>query len=115
MYCAASNMELATISSKEEDDALVAYMKRNGYEKEPLWVFGTDLGHEKRNEAPNAAHFSWMSTGKPLGYSNWLPNEPNHSGAKMEHCLEINFLQGKWNDNECNTGSRYFVCQFQKS
>lgn len=89
-------------------------MEFNSGITEALWVDGTDLAHEKRNESPNAAHFSWMSTGEPIGYSNWYPGEPNHNvhppTKGVEHCLEINYNQ-KWNDNNCDIGSRNFICQ----
>lgn len=57
-----------------------------------------------------------MSTGKPLSYSNWAANQPDHkvTNGEVEHCLEMNYMS-QWNDNLCNQGLRLFVCQIEGS
>ncbi|XP_074089079.1 uncharacterized protein LOC141520971 [Macrotis lagotis] len=49
------------------------------------------------------------STGEPMGYSNWAPEEPNNDRDK-EDCIEI-YINGKWNDKNCDE-SRLIICQF---
>lgn len=80
-----------------------------------FWVYGTDLGSitPKEPEGPASKDkYIWLSTGEPLTYSNFAPNEPNNliSEDETEHCLEINDNK-KWNDYSCTNGQRYFICQ----
>lgn len=66
-----------------------------------MWTSGNDLGQEGR--------FVWASTGQPLTYKNFLPNQPDNASGK-EHCLELRH-GGLWNDSVCDI-KQFFICQF---
>ncbi len=52
--------------------------------------------------------FVWVD-GSPLGFSLWAAGEPNNTGGG-EHCAELNFQTGQWNDVPCSN-SRVVVCE----
>lgn len=52
--------------------------------------------------------FMWVD-GTPLGFSLWAAGEPNNTGGG-EHCVELNFQTGQWNDVPC-ANSRTIVCE----
>lgn len=79
-----------------------------GFGHEHFWTSGTDQGEE--------GHFFWMSTGRPLTFTNWNAGEPNnfrYENGEEEHCLELWNRDGKglkWNDTPCSFET-YFVCE----
>ncbi|VEN40799.1 unnamed protein product [Callosobruchus maculatus] len=101
-YCRFHGMHLASITSQEENDKLEKYIKD----------FGTDLAEE--------GHFFWMSTGRPITFTNWNAGEPNnfeYENGEQENCMELWNRDGKgmkWNDSPCSFET-YFVCEVQQS
>lgn len=81
-----------------------------GYGNEHFWTSGTDLANE--------GSFFWMSTGRPITFTNWNAGEPNnfvYENGEEENCLELWNRDGKglkWNDSPCSFET-YFVCEVQ--
>ncbi|KRT80849.1 C-type lectin, partial [Oryctes borbonicus] len=109
-YCRFHGMHMASITSQEENDKLEKYIKDFGYGNEHFWTSGTDLANE--------GSFFWMSTGRPITYTNWNAGEPNnfvYENGEEENCLELWNRDGKglrWNDSPCSFET-YFVCEVQ--
>ncbi|XP_073968711.1 C-type lectin mosGCTL-7-like isoform X2 [Rhodnius prolixus] len=107
-YCRYHGMHLASISSQEENDKLEETIRDFGYSYEHFWVSGTDLAEE--------GQFFWMSTGRPITFTNWNVGEPNnfrYENGEEENCLELWDRDGKglkWNDSACSFET-YFVCE----
>lgn len=107
-YCRYHGMHLASISSQEENDKLEETIRDFGYSFEHFWVSGTDLAEE--------GQFFWMSTGRPITFTNWNAGEPNnfrYENGEEENCLELWDRDGKglkWNDSACSFET-YFVCE----
>ncbi|XP_075160772.1 brevican core protein triforce isoform X2 [Haematobia irritans] len=107
-YCRYHGMHLASISSQEENDRLEKHIKDFGLENEHFWVSGTDLADE--------GNFFWLSTGRPITFTNWNAGEPNnyrYDNGEEENCLELWNRDGKglkWNDSPCSFET-YFVCE----
>lgn len=80
----------------------------SGYGHEHFWTGGTDLAEE--------GSFFWMSSGRPIVFTNWNAGEPNnfkYENGEEEHCLELWNRDGKglkWNDSPCSFET-YFVCE----
>ena len=56
--------------------------------------------------------WTWAATGKPFGYTDWGPTQPDNSRG-VEDVMEIRNIDEKhyWNDN--NSGSKYCsLCEF---
>ncbi|XP_050315554.1 mannose-binding protein C [Anthonomus grandis grandis] len=109
-YCRFHGMHLASITSQEENDKLEKYIKDFGFGNEHFWTSGTDLADE--------GNFFWMSTGRPITFTNWNAGEPNnfeYENGEQENCLELWNRDGKglkWNDSPCSFET-YFVCEVQ--
>lgn len=109
-FCRFHGMHLASISSQDENDKLEKYIKDFGLGHEHFWTSGTDLADEGK--------FFWMSTGRPLTFTNWNAGEPNnfvYENGEEENCLELWNRDGKglkWNDSPCSFET-FFVCEIQ--
>lgn len=109
-YCRFHGMQLASITSQEENDKLEKYIKDFGFGNEHFWTSGTDLAEE--------GNFFWMSTGRPITFTNWNAGEPNnfeYENGEQENCLELWNRDGKglkWNDSPCSFET-FFVCEVQ--
>ncbi|CAB3375167.1 Hypothetical predicted protein [Cloeon dipterum] len=107
-YCRYHGMQLASIDTEEENKFLQETIASQGFGLEHFWTSGTDQGEE--------GHFFWMSTGRPLTFTNWNAGEPNnfrYENGEEEHCLELWNRDGKglkWNDTPCSFET-YFVCE----
>ncbi|XP_077290251.1 brevican core protein triforce isoform X6 [Arctopsyche grandis] len=107
-YCRFHGMHLASISSQEENDKLEKYVRDSGYGNEHFWTSGTDLAEE--------GNFFWMSSGRPITFTNWNAGEPNnfrYENGEEENCLELWNRDGKglkWNDSPCSFET-FFVCE----
>lgn len=79
-----------------------------GLGHEHFWTSGTDQAEE--------GTFFWMSTGRPVTFTNWNTGEPNnfrYENGEEEHCLELWNRDGKglkWNDSPCSFET-FFVCE----
>ncbi|XP_060520346.1 lectin-like [Cylas formicarius] len=110
-YCRFHGMHLASITSQEENDKLEKYIKDFGFGNEHFWTSGTDLAEE--------GNFFWLSTGRPITFTNWNAGEPNnfeYENGEQENCLELWNRDGKglkWNDSPCSFET-YFVCEVQQ-
>ncbi|XP_050518120.1 perlucin-like [Diabrotica virgifera virgifera] len=92
-YCKSLDMDLIWIESKEENNFLYHQMKNLFSNKGEYWFWtsGTTLPHDK---------WVWMSTGRPIVFTNWQKNQPDNWEGK-EHTLEVEYHYGKdleWND-----------------
>lgn len=68
-----------------------------------LWIGATD----KKTEGT----FIWASTGEPMNFTSWAPEEPN--GFRHENCVEIAWItRGKlvWKDCRCSIRN-FFICE----
>ncbi|XP_059484498.1 C-type lectin 37Da-like [Neocloeon triangulifer] len=101
--CKEYGMELVSIETKEENDAL---LKVIGIEN--FWISGVDLGSE--------GHFYWASTGKEIGpFTYFLKDQPDNMGGD-ENFLHF-WSRGKtepfmWNDSKYTWKMR-FICELQ--
>ena len=65
----------------------------------------------KQETLPLADHsYEWVD-GSSVSFTKWDDNEPNNSGPSgiNENYTELN-AAGKWNDLNCSTFNRSFVC-----
>lgn len=120
--CKYSGMELVSIESKQENDAILGVIGEKliwifkfrfvativwiffaGNATEDFWLSGTDLGNE--------GDFYWASTGHPFGlFSDWMIKMPDNF-RNNEHCVQFHSAGGlKWNDNNCNRAYK-FICE----
>lgn len=67
-----------------------------------FWTSGTALP---------SGHWVWLSSGRPIVYTNWEAGEPN-GGVIKEVCLEMRILNHglTWNDLGCSS-NLYFICE----
>ncbi|XP_030760126.1 C-type Lectin CRL-like [Sitophilus oryzae] len=112
VLCKENGMELATITSEEEQVALEKYMKGPDNDEvgtganNRFWLGGTRLGSRNKNE------FLWLTTGQHFHYTNWHPNQPDNYDNK-EECLQLAYYSNDkylWNDMRCDLKMKY-VCQ----
>ncbi|XP_058834251.1 perlucin-like [Topomyia yanbarensis] len=109
-FCNSLQMRLATIKSKEENDAIAKYVKTTDKFSEEscsFWIGATDLAEE--------GTFIWTGTGEQLTYTNWRRGEPNDENGS-EDCLQLAYIPEyeyiwSWNDNVCAEQSLYFICE----
>ncbi|EAT48403.1 AAEL000543-PA [Aedes aegypti] len=109
-FCSSIGMQLVTITSRDENDAVARFVQ--GSDKfsdvaSSFWIGGNDLAEE--------GTFSWMPNGRLVRYANWSPGEPNNTEDK-EHCMQLVYIprfeqRWTWNDNECRTNHMYFICE----
>ncbi|KAH1025203.1 lectin subunit alpha-like isoform X1 [Dendroctonus ponderosae] len=106
VLCQQNGMNLVSIKSAEEQDALakaLSFYGSPGDSHNRYWTAGRRFG---RNS------FVWFTDGEPLVYNNFAHGEPNNlKGA--EGCIEfVNYSKktSKWNDIACSKKAGY-VCQ----
>ncbi|CAG9765274.1 unnamed protein product [Ceutorhynchus assimilis] len=110
ILCQQGGMELASISSAEEEaevEKLLAGYPIPAGVTSGFWISGGRMG------ACNAAHdFVFFNSGRPVIYSKYALNQPDNAGGK-EGCLHI-FKDTQnsyyWNDIPCETKFG-FICQ----
>nr|XP_019931078.2 C-type lectin 37Da-like [Aedes albopictus] len=103
-------MQLVTIASRDENNAVARFVQKSDKFNEKassFWIGGNDLAEE--------GTFSWMPNGRLVRYANWSPGEPNNNNG-TEHCMQLVYeprlgQRWTWNDNECRTLSLYFICE----
>ncbi|XP_030609440.1 type-2 ice-structuring protein-like [Archocentrus centrarchus] len=98
--CVSLGGHLASVHNFMEYCRLERLILSISHEEKETWLGGTDAQKE--------GHWIW-SDGTTFQYTNWCPREPNNKGGH-QHCLEINYSDGKcWDDVGCNV-KRPSVC-----
>merc|ERR1719209_1349472 len=96
--CKQSGGYLVEVDSQEEQDAILREIASRGWEDGlthfGFWIGLTDIFHD--------GTWVWDNLGKPLGYSNWAPGEPNNWRG-IQHCaaIKLRWEHGKWDDVGC--------------
>ncbi|KAF4518118.1 hypothetical protein B566_EDAN007819 [Ephemera danica] len=110
-YCRSRGMELVTIETEAENNALIKKVNELLENEEPsfdsyFWIGLNDLGKE--------GEYRWTLTGTVADYTFWNPGDPNNNGldGKPEHCVDIWKISTgtAWNDWGCTNKGR-FICQ----
>jgi hypothetical protein len=97
-YCERRGGHLVTISSKEENDFVLALA--DGMEKQEAWIGLTD---ERKEGA-----WEWV-TGEPGGYTSWSTGEPNNAGGSEDCAL---LTENGWNDLGADSWCG-FICEWE--
>ena len=105
--CASAGMQLATITSAEEQDWIWDT-------SDAMFISGAKDVWIGLNDNDTEGDFVWQD-GSPLGsYTNWAPNQPDNGGptGDDEDCVEMGqFNDGLWNDQDCSLGYLGFICE----
>ncbi|KAG5877305.1 hypothetical protein JTB14_021100 [Gonioctena quinquepunctata] len=102
-FCNFHDMELVSIESKSENNFLRKHIQAFlGSGEYHFWTSGTTMPDD---------HWVWLSTGRPILFTNWAPNEPDNAGGN-EKCLEVytTIEALLWNDHGC-TEEKYVICE----
>lgn len=96
--CAGEGFQLVTLSDVSKATDVKSYMsaETNNYH----------IGLYQ----PDDINWFWVD-GKPLEYSDWASGEPNDFNGN-EDCTEMNANTDKWNDINCVTANKIFVCEY---
>ena len=97
LSCLDFNSKLVDITSKQENDFLAQFMKRQSTPS--AWIGLSDSDVE--------GHFLWTN-GVPANFTNWGGQEPN--GGETENCVRLNMLNSSWIDVKCLKHYRY-LCE----
>ena len=95
--CRAAGMELASVHSAEENDALLAAVAGK-----TVWIGGIVLSSGGIGAA-SKGKWVWMSYDSgDMSYTNWANGQPDNSGG----CLAFNYQKyvtnsGQWDDQSC--------------
>lgn len=106
-HCESLGGHLAVITSKEENDAIWAFVNKNGCKSA---FFGL-------NDSTIEGQWKWV-TGEPISYSNWNNNEPNESSAANDYA-EFSFYAdgGVWSASAFETHFEdavlSYVCEWE--
>merc|ERR1719365_55796 len=97
--CKQSGGHLVEIGSREEQEALIGELERQGlmgYDAPVygIWIGLTDIFHD--------GTWVWDHRGQPLNFSAWASGEPNNERG-VQHCVAMNIRRehGKWDDVGC--------------
>ncbi len=113
-YCEKRGGHLATITSKEENDAIYGLINKYGYEDYDVYFIGM-------TDEDSAGTYTWI-TGEDTSYENWLSDEPSNSYYVVCHEKYQNYgtigKDGFWNDrnNYANVtfAKHGFICEYEK-
>lgn len=107
-YCESQGGYLATITSKEEDEFVFAYLRDN-FEYESAYLGLTDRDEEG----------TWIwDNGEEVSYMNWHSGEPNDENADEDFAMYYyKYSDGSWNDGDfgeytVNSG-KAFICEWE--
>ncbi|XP_019761041.2 echinoidin-like [Dendroctonus ponderosae] len=108
--CRNSGMDLASIHSQQEQNALYDFLRdnvdsRNGAPR--YWLGATEEGN---------GQFYWVATGAKMVFTKWLIDQPDNYGGD-QYCLAMgmgtfnsDFVDGGWDDLKCSLQLPY-ICQ----
>ncbi|KAG5867131.1 hypothetical protein JTB14_006258 [Gonioctena quinquepunctata] len=104
-FCNFHDMDLVSIETKDENDFLWKHLQSFlGWGEYWFWTSGTTMPDD---------HWVWLSTGKPILFANWFPNQPDNAGGN-EKCLEARYKHTNealmWNDHGC-TEKKHVICE----
>ena len=86
-YCESLGGHLATVESREENNALYSFVTKRG-------AFSYALGATDQDSEGN-----WIwANGSPMTDAYWSNGEPNNSGGVEHHLLYVSGGLGVWND-----------------
>ncbi|XP_051745521.1 galactose-specific lectin nattectin-like isoform X2 [Ctenopharyngodon idella] len=98
-YCLYYNGNLASVHSHEEYMFIQKLVRQTTHATTRAWIGGSDAAEEG----------VWLwSDGTKMIYQIWSPGNPSNYLGK-EHCLEMNYGNGNWNDGNCSV-KKPFVC-----
>jgi len=108
--CATSGGDLAKITSQQENDVIVAYLKSLGATLTSYCTGVNAVWLAAQRSDPNSCStpFVWKTsegTSSALRYSHWNTGEPNCASG-IEKCATLYAdpqLGGQWNDRDCNS------------
>lgn len=100
VLCQSYGGHLASITNQAEQNYIFQQIKSTN---ERYWI-----GY---NDRANESNFVWTDGYNATKYANWRKGEPNNYGN--EDCVEINFKDGFWNDENCAFSFSY-ICQRKK-
>ncbi|XP_051745573.1 galactose-specific lectin nattectin-like [Ctenopharyngodon idella] len=99
--CLDVNANLASVHFREEYVFLQNLVIYETQHTTRAWIGGHDAVEEGK----------WLwSDGTRMNFQIWSPGNPNNY-AGTEHCLEMNYDDGNWNDDKCSE-FKPFVCAY---
>lgn len=106
-YCEEMGGYLATVTSREEDEFLYAYLQ-NTFQYENAYFGFTDREEE--------GNWKW-SNGEEGSYTNWHEGEPNAESAEEDFAMYYyKYPEGTWNDGDFGGGTvnsgTVFICEW---
>lgn len=99
--CQNLNSNLTSIHSDAENKVIREKVASSIYSR--YWI--------GLNNLRNNSVFEW-NDGSSVSFTKWYPDEPNNNGD--ENCTEVvDNVAGEWNDLNCYTHYRSYVCEKQ--
>ncbi|XP_028420386.1 ladderlectin-like [Perca flavescens] len=98
--CQSLGGNLASVHNVQEYHEIQRLIMSTSYEYKEAWLGGSDAQEEG----------VWLWSDSSLfSYQNWCPGEPDN-WRSIQHCLQMNYGEGKcWDDVGCSS-LRPFVC-----
>lgn len=101
-YCESQNGYLATISSKEENDFLCAYLKQKN-------ISSAYIGY---SDAASEGNWKWRN-GEKSSYSDWSAYEPRGEKENDDYAvLNYSYTNGTWTDDHFTDNRKIFICEW---
>ncbi|XP_018577179.1 macrophage mannose receptor 1-like [Anoplophora glabripennis] len=100
-FCGMIGMTLVSINSEVENKILYKHI-RDTVAGDHFWTSGCRL--------LNGKNLVWLSTGRTVEYTNWLPGQPDNVN---EMCIELVLNRNEglfWNDFNCEV-KIFFICE----
>ena len=101
IFCEKLGGHLATITSNEENKAVLDLMLKSG--KELAWIGATDKVEE--------GNWKWIN-GEAFSYSNWAVNQPDNYNGEQHY--SVMWKDGTWDDGALTCGINCFIFEYEK-